>query len=108
MAIDSISPIAAPSPIASAVSPEAREYVPGSAVAGSLQAGSMPAIPAALDVEGSIQEASAQISRASQPDGPMPVDMSAAAQSYAAESAAQDQTVVQQQSDGIPSPTIPV
>jgi len=68
----------------------------------------MPVIPAALDGEGSIREAGAQISRASQPEGPMPVDISAAAQSYAAESAAQDRMVVQQQSDGIPAPNIPV
>jgi hypothetical protein len=108
MAIDPISPIV-PRPIASAVSPEAPEYVPGRAViAGSMQADSMPVIPAALDVEGSIREASAQISRTAQPEGPMPVDISAAALSYAAESAAQDQTVVQQQSDGVPAPNNPV
>ena len=51
--------------------------------------------PVVLDVEGSLREAVAQISRASQAEGPMPVDVSAAAQSYMAEAEAQNQVVVQ-------------
>ena len=86
-------------PNASAISAETRVYAPGNVDTGNVQADPTPVSPVALDVEGSLREASAGISRASQPEGPMPVDISAAAQSYRTESAAQDQVVVQQQND---------
>lgn len=87
-------------PNASAISAESRVYAPENADTGNFQA---PVSPVALDVEGSLREASTEISRASQPEGPMPVDISAAAQSYRTESAAQDQVVVQQQNDSTPA-----
>jgi hypothetical protein len=122
MAIDSVSPIApimAPSPppqpdqppdiaadaqasgkprddlqpIASAISAESVVYMPGAApISTSVSAG-------ALDVEGSLREAVARISRAAQSEGPMPVDISAAAQSYTAEAEAQGGLVVPKQGD---------
>jgi hypothetical protein len=106
MAIDSISSIdpaiAVAQPTASAISAESRVYAPGNADTDNVQADSTPVSPVALDVEATIREASAQISRVSQPEGPMPVDIGAAAQSYTAESEAQNQVVVQQQNDSTP------
>ena len=86
-------------PNASDISAGSRLYAPENADTANFRA---PVRPVALDVEGSLREASAEISRASQP-GPMPVDISAAAQSYRTESAAQDQVVVQQQNDSTPA-----
>jgi hypothetical protein len=88
---------------ASAMSAESRVYAPGNVDTGNARADPTPVSPVAIDVEGSLREASAQVSRASQPDSPMHVDMSVAAQSYTTESAAQDQVVVQQQNDGTPA-----
>lgn len=90
-------------PNASAISAEPRVYAPGNVDTGNVQADPTPVSPVAINVEGSLREASAEISRASQSGGPMPVDISAAAQSYRTESAAQDQVVVQQQSDSTPA-----
>lgn len=92
-----------PQPGASAISAETRVYAPGNVDTGSVQADPTPVSPVALDVEASLREARAGISRASQPEGPMPVDIGAAAQSYQAQSAAQDQVVVEQQNDSTPA-----
>jgi hypothetical protein len=70
-------------PIASAANAESPVYMPGTdPTPTSVTLG-------ALDVEGSLREAVARISRSAQSEGPMPVDISAAAQSYTAEAEAQ-------------------
>jgi hypothetical protein len=55
--------------------------------------------PVANDAEGSLREASAQISRASQP-AQTPLDMRAASQAYNAEAGARDELARQQQGNG--------
>jgi hypothetical protein len=56
--------------------------------------------PVAGDAEGSLREASAQISRATQVGSQTPVDMRAASQAYTAEAGAQEDIARQQQGNG--------
>jgi hypothetical protein len=60
----------------------------------------MDVTPAANDAEGSIREANAQISRATQTGSQTPVDMRAASQAYGAEASARDEIAQQQQGNG--------
>ena len=60
----------------------------------------MDVTPAANDAEGSIREANAQISRATQTGSQTPVDMRAASQAYGAEASARDEIARQQQGNG--------
>jgi hypothetical protein len=56
--------------------------------------------PVANDAEGSLREASAQISRASQAAAQTPVDQRTASQAYNAEAGARDELAKQQQGNG--------
>jgi hypothetical protein len=58
------------------------------------------ASPVVNDAEGSLREASAQISRATQTGSQTPVDMRAASQAYSAEASARDEIARQQQGNG--------
>jgi hypothetical protein len=79
-------------PPAAVVSAETRVYRRGDAPA---SPASDTITPLVVDVEASVSEAVAQVSRASGPAASLPVDASAAAASYTAESAAQAQPAAQ-------------